>query len=139
MNTDADTAGQRQPESPGSIAAWMLASSALHLCLWLVVCCHLCYYVPRQMAFFEDFSVALPPSAILVFELSDLTVSYWYFLFPFVFVSVIGLHVAIVAMTRSRAWRLALIALLAIPPIGWLVGSHLILATALEDLLQNLQ
>lgn len=125
--------------SPGFSFTWVIAASAVHLLLWFVLVGYFVVYVPHQKQVFSDFGVALPQAAILVISLSDLILQAWYLLVPLLFVLVVGVNVAIVAVVRRRGWRIVLLAFLTLSPLGWLVTCHLILSIPLNNLIQGLQ
>jgi type II secretory pathway component PulF len=54
-----------------------------HLFLWLVFVAIMIFYVPSRQSIFADYKIKVPDMTIVVLELSDWIMEFWFFLMPF--------------------------------------------------------
>ncbi len=86
--------------SPANGASYAVAVCAI---LFSVISFIMYWIVPKYKDIFEDFGVALPELTILVIEISDWFVSYWYLAGPIIFLPVVPFVIAAVFLVDDSS------------------------------------
>lgn len=109
-----------------------------HLVAWCALCFGLYYFVPWYKNVFMDFGVELSAGTLLLIQVSDLVVNYWYLLLPVLGVFTV-VDANIVSSFESQTSRWLWLVLVLAVPLCCILAAAVCISLIMQTLSTDLQ